>query len=84
MDHRIETQLHGQIELDAECLGLTVFPCGEPRAFQSLGEMMVIDAGLPDRHDLGMAGQFPQGGEKLQPLLLDIGRMDSDHGKNTE
>ena len=42
--------------------------------------MMIIDAGLPDGDDLGMAGQFPQGGEEIESLLGDIGRMDADNG----
>ena len=41
--------------------------------------MMIVDAGLPDGDDLGMAGQFPEGGEEIESLRGDIVHMDANN-----
>ena len=104
MDHDIEAEFSGEIELHAECVSLCGLPCslrdqlslligattligkaecidGSGRPPELLGNMMVIDPGFTDRHDLRVAGQLGQGGEEIESFLGDIGWMDADDRK---
>ena len=81
MDHDVEAQLLGEIELHPEGIRLRGFPRPEAdhpglvpasRGLQGLvngrlpagkelpGQVMMIDARLPDRDDLGAEGKLPQ------------------------
>ena len=42
--------------------------------------MVVVDARLPDGHDLGMAREVGQGRKEIKPFLHHVGRVDPDRG----